>query len=51
MCSFYFLILHHYMDMTDTWFSHIAFDVPGEDPFNEWCEAVTDEEYSRLDEK
>ena len=35
----------------DTWFSHIAFDAPGEDPFNEWCEAVTDEEYSRLDEK
>ena len=35
----------------DTWFSHIAFDVPGEDPFNEWCEAVTDEEYGRLDEK
>ena len=41
--------IHH--AKKDTWFSHIAFDAPGEDPFNEWCEAVTDEEYSRLDEK
>ena len=32
----------------DSWFAHIAFDVPGEDASNEWLEPVTDEEYNRL---
>ena len=32
----------------DSWFSHIAVDVPGEETSNEWCEAVTDEEYNKL---
>lgn len=31
-----------------SWFSHIAVEVPGEETYNEWLEAVTDEEYSRL---
>ena len=31
-----------------TWFSHIAVEVPGEKTQNEWCEAVTDEEYNQL---
>ncbi len=31
-----------------TWFSHIAVEVPGEETQNEWCEAVTDEEYNQL---
>ena len=30
------------------WFSHIAVEVPGTDTRNEWCEPVTDEEYSKL---
>ena len=32
----------------DSWFAHIAFDVPGEDASNEWLEPVTDEEYNSL---
>ena len=32
----------------DSWFSHIALDVPGEQTSNEWLEPVTDEEYDQL---
>lgn len=32
----------------DSWFSHIAIEVPGEETSNEWCEPVTDEEYNQL---
>jgi len=32
----------------DSWFSHIAFDIPGEDTENVWLEPVTDEEYNKL---
>ena len=32
------------------WFSHIAVEVPGENPSNEWCEKVTDEEQDKLPE-
>lgn len=32
----------------DSWFSHIAVEVPGESTKNEWCEPVTDEEYNNL---
>ena len=35
----------------DSWFSHIAVEVPGEDTSNEWCEPVSDEEYNKLEEK
>lgn len=35
----------------DSWFSHIAIEVPGENAFNEWCEPVSDEEYEKLEEK
>ena len=28
--------------------THAALDVPGEDTSNEWCEAVSDEEYDKL---
>lgn len=30
------------------WFSHIAVEVPEEETHNEWCEAVSDEEYNKL---
>lgn len=33
-----------------TWFSHIAIEVPGEETSNEWCKAVSDDEYSKLGE-
>lgn len=28
-----------------SWFSHLAFEIPGEDASNEWCEPVTEAEY------
>ncbi len=34
----------------DSWFSHVAFDAPGTELSNEWCEEVTDEEYNCLPE-
>ncbi len=32
----------------DSWFTHIAVEVPSEDGSNEWLEPVTDEEYNKL---
>lgn len=32
----------------DSWFSHIAFEVPGINCSNEWCEPVKDEMYDTL---
>ena len=32
----------------DSWFSHLAVEVPGENTSNEWLEPVTDEEYYKL---
>ena len=32
----------------DSWFSHIAVEVPGEDCSNEWCEPVSDADYQQL---
>ncbi len=33
----------------DSWFSHIAAELPGESCENQWCEPVSDEEYNSLD--
>ncbi len=41
-------VKHWHGAKADSWFSHIAVEVPGKDTRNEWCEAVTDEEYSKL---
>lgn len=32
-----------------SWFSHVAFETPGEDCSTEWCEAVDDAQYGALD--
>ena len=32
----------------DSWFSHLAIEIEGEDGNTEWCEAVSDEEYNKL---
>lgn len=32
----------------DTWFSHLAIEVTGENTSNEWLEPVTDEYYNKL---
>ena len=41
-------VKHWHGAKADSWFSHIAFEVPGENCSTEWCEPVTDEEYNRL---
>ncbi len=39
---------HWHGAKNNSWFSHIAVEVPGENTSNEWCESVTDDEYSKL---
>ena len=41
-------VKHWHGAKKDSWFTHIAIEVPGEDTKNEWCEEVTDEEYNKL---
>ena len=40
-------IKHWHGAKKDSWFSHIAVEVPGENTSNEWLEEVTDEEYNK----
>lgn len=44
-------VKHWHGAKKDSWFSHIAAEVPGEDTSNEWCEPVSDEEYNKLEGK
>ena len=39
-------VKHWHGAAPDSWFAHLAVEVPGEDTRNEWLEAVSDEEYS-----
>ena len=41
-------VKHWHGAAPDSWFSHLAFELEGENTSNEWLEAVTDEEYSKL---
>lgn len=41
-------VRHWHGAKKDSWFSHIAVEVPGEHCKNEWCEPVSDEEYAKL---
>ena len=41
-------VKHWHGAKKDSWFSHIAAEIPGENTSNEWCDPVTDEEYNRL---
>ncbi len=38
-------VKHWHGAAPDSWFSHLAMDVPGKDSSNEWLEAVDDEAY------
>lgn len=38
-------VKHYHGAVSDSWFSHIAVECPGENCSNEWCEPVTDEQY------
>ena len=42
-------IKHWHGAKKDSWFSHIAIEVPGEGCCTQWCEKVSDEEYEKLD--
>ena len=42
-------VKHWHGAAKDSWFAHLAVEVPGEDTANEWLEAVSDEDYSKLD--
>ena len=41
-------VKHWHGAAPDSWFSHVAVEVPGTDTKNEWCEPVSDEDYRRL---
>ena len=41
-------VKHWHGAKKDSWFSHIALEVPGENTENVWLEPVTDEEYNNL---
>ena len=41
-------VKHWHGAKKNSWFSHIAIEVPGENTSNEWCEPVTNEEYNKL---
>lgn len=44
-------VKHWHGAKKNSWFSHIAIEVPGEDTSTTWCEEVTDEEYNELEAK
>lgn len=41
-------VKHWHGAAPDSWFSHLAIEVPGEETANEWCEPVSEEEYGKL---
>lgn len=41
-------VKHWHGAKKDSWFSHIALEVPGENTSNEWLEEVSDKEYNKL---
>lgn len=41
-------VKHWHGAAADSWFSHIAVEVPGKNTANEWLEPVSDEEYEKL---
>ena len=41
-------VKHWHGAKKDSWFSHIAVEVPGTETSNEWLEPVSEEDYARL---
>ena len=41
-------VKHWHGAAKDSWFSHLAVEVPGENKSNEWLEPVSDEDYAAL---
>ncbi len=42
-------VKHWHGAAPDSWFSHLAIEVPGENGSSEWCEAVTEEQYGKCE--
>ena len=42
-------VKHWHGAARDSWFAHLAVEVPGEETANEWMEPVSDADYSQLD--
>ena len=43
-------VKHWHGAKKDSWFSHLALEVPGVNTSTQWCEPVTDEEYLSLEQ-
>ncbi len=41
-------VKHWHGAAADSWFAHLAFEIPGENTANEWLEPVSDEAYDQL---
>lgn len=41
-------VKHWHGATKDSWFAHLAVEVPGENTSNEWFEPVSDEDYTKL---
>lgn len=41
-------VKHWHGASPDSWFTHLAIEVPAENASTEWCEAVSDEDYGKL---
>ena len=41
-------VKHWHGAAADSWFAHLAVEVPGEETSNQWLEAVSEEEYRNL---
>ena len=41
-------VKHWHGAAADSWFSHLAIEVGGENASNEWLEAVSKDDYNRL---
>ena len=41
-------VKHWHGAAKDSWFSHLAVEIPAEGASNEWLEPVTDEDYNKL---
>ena len=41
-------VKHWHGAVPDSWFSHLAVEVPGENCRSQWCEPVSEEDYQNL---
>ncbi len=41
-------VKHWHGAAADSWYAHLAFEIPGENTSNDWLDPVTDEEYGKL---